>query len=557
MAQPAVHSRKKRQHRMKKTLPLILMSGVFYGLAYPPFDLHLLIFVSLAIFLHLIVSADSMRRVLARSYFVFFTASLVAISWISVSGMQENADRFLIIAGIAVLFVYPLFFLPAAGFTFFVYRSLEKKNLGALALAVFPFLWTAFEYLSTWGQITFPWLLAGNSQTYLNGKIQFIEYTGVYGLSFWISAASVPLCLAGRYILSGKSYSKSIPYFAAAVLIYFIPDLINPAGKAAYTETKHINTGVIQPNVNPWEKWGGKQRELIDEYAGMIREIHSKDSALQLIVLPETAFPFYFREFFFENSYMKIKRLCDSINVPLLIGTPDLEYYDSTESAPKDARIRKQTGAKYDTYNSAVLFEAGKDKTTYDIYHKVKLVPGSERMPYQEHVPFIKNLIEWGVGLGSWQIGRDTILFRLGDEEKFNAAICYESVFPGFFAEFVKRGAGFSVIITNDGWWGELAGTHQHSRYAVLRAVENRRWIVRCANTGISSFIDPYGKLHDETQINSMAMITKKIGYIEEKTFYSMHGDVFADACLWFSAFAVLLSFLAGIFSPNAPGGRP
>ena len=556
MTQPAVHRTKRKQHRMKKTLPLILISGVLYGFAYPPFDLHLLIFVSLAIFLHLIVSADSVWRALARSYFVFFTASLVAISWISVSGMQDNADRFLIIAGIAVLFVYPLFFLPAGGITYFVCKSFEKKSLGAFALAVFPFLWTAFEYLSTWGQITFPWLLAGNSQTYLSGKIQFIEYTGVYGLSFWISAASVPLYLAGKCILSGNSYTKAVTYFAAAVVIYFIPDLINPVGKIDYAEMKQINTGVIQPNVNPWEKWSGKQRELIDEYAGMIREIHSRDSSLQLIVLPETAFPFYFREFFFENSYMKIKRLCDSINIPLLIGTPDLEYYDSTETVPKDARIRKQTGAKYDTYNSAVLFEAGKDKSSYDIYHKVKLVPGSERMPYQEHVPFIKNLIEWGVGLGSWQIGRDTILFSLGDKEKFNAAICYESVFPGFFAEFVKRGAGFSVIITNDGWWGELAGTHQHSRYAVLRAVENRRWIVRCANTGISSFIDPYGKLYDETPINSMAMITKKIGYIEEKTFYSVHGDVFADTCLWFSAFAVLLSVLARIFSPKAPRGR-
>ncbi len=519
-----------------RPLLLIIASGLLYGLSYPPLDFHLLIFFSLAILLHLIFKGRSLLRVLGRTYLVFFVASLTAISWISVSGMQENADPFLIVAGLSVLIVYPLFFLPAAGLMFFLFRTFDRKDVRIIPLLSFPVVWTAFEYLSTWGQITFPWLLSGNSQTSLLGKIQFIEYTGVYGISLWISIISVLIYYAFFAKIEeseNRSVKKTVLIMFVAVIVYFLPDVVNPLIRKEYKAVASYDIGIVQPNVNPWRKWGGKQGDLISDYVTMIKEVHEKDTGVKMIVIPETALPYYFKESLFEESYLKLKALCDSLNVPILAGTPDLEYYSDPSSAPKDARIRKQTGEKFDTYNSAVLFEPGLDKNSYKVYHKMKLVPGSERMPYQEHLPFIKNLVEWGVGLGSWQIGSDTILFEIDDERFFNSAICYESVYPGFFAEFVKRGAGFCVIITNDGWWGKLAGTHQHSQYAVLRAIENRRWIVRCANTGISSFIDPYGKMYDETEINEKALITREVGYINEKTFYSVNGDVFADSCIW------------------------
>jgi apolipoprotein N-acyltransferase len=357
-----------------------------------------------------------------------------------------------------------------------------------------------------------------------------------------------------------QDLKRTVAVITIAIVMYFLPDIVNPFLKSEFKETKKVDIGIIQPNVNPWKKWGGKQGDLITDYIGMIKELHSKDPDIKMIVIPETAFPYYFKESFFDESYLSIKNLCDSLSLPILAGTPDLEYYKDPSAAPKDARIKKSNGEKYDTYNSAVLFEPGLDKNSYKVYHKMKLVPGSERMPYQEHFPFIKNLIEWGVGLGSWQIGRDTILFRLDNDTYFNSAICYESVYPGFFAEFVNRGANFCVIITNDGWWGKLAGTYQHSRYAVLRAIENRRWIVRSANTGISSFIDPNGNMYDETRINEESLLSREVGCIKEKTFYSMHGDMFADVCAWGAL--VLMVFTIGFrrtlsVIPKAPSRRP
>ncbi len=529
-----------------RPLLLIIVSGLLYGLSYPPLNFHLLIFFSLAILIHLIFTAKSLLRVLGRTYMTFFVASLTAISWISVSGMQENADPFLIVAGISVLIIYPLFFLPAAGLMFILFKTFDRNDLRLIPLISFPVVWTAFEYLSTWGQITFPWLLSGNSHTTLLSKIQFIEYTGVYGISLWISIISVLIYISLFSKADGnerRTVKSTALTLLAAVMVYFLPDIINPLMRKEYKAVASYDIGIVQPNVNPWRKWRGKQGDLISDYVTMIKEIHDKDTGMKLIVIPETALPYYFKESLFEESYLKLKGLCDSINVPILAGTPDLEYYSDPSTAPKDARIRKHSGEKFDTYNSAVLFEPGLGKDSYEVYHKMKLVPGSERMPYQEHFPFIKNLIEWGVGLGSWQIGRDTILFRIDDERFFNTAICYESVYPAFFAEFVKRGAGFCVIITNDGWWGKLAGTYQHSQYAVLRAIENRRWIVRSANTGISSFIDPYGNMYDETEINEKALISREVGYITDKTFYSVNGDVFADSCIWGTLVLTVFAF--------------
>jgi apolipoprotein N-acyltransferase len=165
-------------------------------------------------------------------------------------------------------------------------------------------------------------------------------------------------------------------------------------------------------------------------------------------------------------------------------------------------------------------------------------------MPYQEILPFTKSLVEWGVGLSSWQIGRDTNIFILKDGTKFNTAICYESVYPEFFAGFVDKGADFSVIITNDGWWGKFFGTYQHNRFAVFRAVENRRWIARCANTGISDFIDPYGNYYEETMIDEKINIVFNAGIRKEKTFYTMNGDIFSKICLLSGVIFFAISFM-------------
>ncbi len=522
----------------KKFFFPVLAAGLFYGLSFPPVNLYFLIFFSFVIILDITLKSSSYKQVIVRTYFVFFIASLVSVSWISISGMQENADRFLIFGGLFVLIVYPLFFIPPVLIYYFTNRNLAAKYPRYISLIAFPFLWTGFEYLQTFGQINFPWIFAGNSQTYNLSKIQYADITGLFGVSFWICTLSILIFYLFKR-LSGNDRRvlsvKNILFISLIVLIYFLPDIYDSNSNKNYPSEGQIRVGIVQPNINPWNKWGGKkQSDLIYGYTEQIKKIHSENPDVSMIILPETALPYYFREAYFESRYNVIKNICDSLNLPLLIGTPDSRIYEDPSAAPVDAKIMKSTGIKYDAYNSAVLFEPLVDKNDLQKHDKIKLVIGSERMPYQEIFPFTKNLIEWGVGIGNWQIGKDTNIFVLPGGAKFNTAICYESVYPEFFASFVNKGADFSVIITNDGWWGKLFGTYQHNRFAVFRAVENRRWIARCANTGISDFIDPYGNMYEETEINEKADIVLDIGLIKEKTFYTIHGDLFSRVCLFF-----------------------
>ncbi|MEO8665715.1 MAG: apolipoprotein N-acyltransferase [Ignavibacteria bacterium] len=539
----------------KKIFLQVIIAGIFYGLSFPPVNLNFLIYFSFVLIIDVLLKSIRLKQIFLRTYGVFFTAGLLAISWIGLSGMRDNADSFLIIAGVFVLFIYPLFFIPPAILFYFINKNFSSGKLKYISLIIFPFLWTAFEYIQTLGQINFPWLFAGNTQSYNLNKIQFAEYTGVFGVSFWICVTSVALYVLFNK-LSAKSWKilspKSITVFALIIIIFFLPDLFNVLNKNTFTESGKIKIGIVQPNIDPWEKWSGKQNDLINDYLDQIRKICSQDREIQLIVLPETALPYYFKERHFEERYLLIKDLCDSINIPIVIGTPDLQYYDNQPAAPDDAKIMKSSGLKYDTYNTAVLFEPGKDKNIYQKHHKIKLVIGSERLPYKELLPFAKNLVEWGVGLSSWQIGEDTNIFALPDGVTFNTAICYESVYPEFFAGFVNKGADFSVIITNDGWWGKFFGTYQHNQFAVFRAIENRRWIARCANTGISDFLDPQGKMYLETPINEKRNIIFEIGLIQDKTFFCKHGDLFSKVCFYAGVlvFAISFFFRKGISSP-------
>ena len=181
----------------------------------------------------------------------------------------------------------------------------------------------------------------------------------------------------------------------------------------------------------------------------------------------------------------------------------------------------------------------------------MRLVPFAERIPYAESIPFLIEPLRWGVGISNWGIGKDSTVFEdTNHHAKFLAMVCYESIFPEFVSSFVKRGAEFLVFITNDSWWGNTSGARQHCQYAVLRAVENRRWVVRCANGGISCFIDPLGKMYDKTQMYTEASIIRSIEPRTEQTFYTKHGDWLPRIAGMISGLFIAGSFLRFLFIP-------
>ena len=515
---------------------LCIISGLFLGLAFPPVNMYYLAFFGFAIYAYIVTSSKTYKEVMKRSFLIFFIWELYTVSWVPLSGFTKP-DYFMVIGGLLILILHPIvYYIPLTLTYFFIVKHLKVKRYPNLTLIFLPIVWVAFEYLQTTNQVTFPWLTLGYTETYNLEKIQYIEYTGIYGISAWICSIGVMIFYLFRKI-SEREWKlrspKALGLAAGIVLLYFLPNVYNgvTSSKEIYTDNKSdgsIRVGVIQPNKNPWFKWEADHFRITNDYVDIMKELVRTEPKPDLLIMPETSLPYHLRWNWNDSKLKIITDFVDKEGIPLLVGAPDLYYYPEGAYVPPDAREFNKSKKKYDVFNTAFLIEKGTGKDSFQVHNKSRLVIGSERIPYQESIPFLKDIVPWAVGIGSFQMGTDTTLFNLDGKYKFNVAICYESVYPQDYADYINKGADFSVIITNDGWWGKLFGTYQHNQYAVLRAIENRRWIARSANTGISCVIDPYGNFYDETPINERRFFNAGIGIRKEKTFYTMNGDVFA-----------------------------
>ena len=522
----------------KNLLLLSASTAIALGLAFPPFPLGIVACFAFIPFLILTEKIESYVRFFRYSYATFLFFVLISLYW--VGGFTHFKDPYLMIAGIALFLWQPFFFTIPASLYYFV----RKRVSNDISILTFPLIWVTFEWLYALGEFAFPWLSVGNTQTYNLLKIQFVDQTGVFGLSLWVLSINV---LAFFFIRSISGYySKSIRYvlLPVIVIVYIAPDFYGRQKIVSNSEKSDkagITVGVVQPNVDPWNKWEGSKTFLgrwqqVLSYLDIIRENITEST--DMVVLPESAILLNVPELFEQSN--EIHRVVDSLNVTLLSGYAKvLYYYDN--SAPVSSNILKGTNIRYDSYNSILMFEP--DSRKIQTYSKMRLVPFAERIPYADRVPFLIEPLRWGVGISNWGMGRDSTLFkndRLGS--KFLSMVCYESIFPEFVASFVNKGAEFLVFITNDSWWGNTSGARQHNQYAILRAIENRRWVVRCANGGISSFIDPMGRMYDKTEMYTEDFIQRQIEPLTMKTFYSQNGDWIARICASITMFIFLFS---------------
>jgi len=551
--------------KLKRTL-LYILSGLCLAFAFPPFNVYTLYFPGIVLLIHFVHSSKNFKQAFTKSYFSVLSFELVTVSWISLSGLRESADKFMILAGFLELVLHsamltlPLiiyFYSRKPIIAYFKSKNLKSGNV--VALFTLPFIWVTTEYLYALPQVSFPWLTAGNAFTTALSKIQFIEITGVYGISFWVMIISCFVYILFEKSVQHKDSFKSlirrkdvITLLIVVFVLYFLPDvytIFTSAGKryTNYVSEGKIKVNILQPNVNPWKKWGAKQNDLVNDYVDLIKLSDTTTPKPDLMILPETAVPFYLLDHYYSDKYNTIKEAVEESNTPLLIGIPDLVYYNDSIKAKSDSKENKSSGQKYDTFNSSVLIQPGEEKVSHQKYAKIKLVIASERMPYQEKLGILKDFISWSVGISSFQIGWDTTIFKLKDKYRFNTAICYETMYPEFFAAFMDKGSTFSVIITNDGWWGKLFGTYQHNQFAILRAVENRRWIARCANTGISCTIDPYGNMYNISPIDEKYIISDYIGINSGVTFYSQHPYLFPNILLLISVMIIIASLVLRI----------
>jgi apolipoprotein N-acyltransferase len=207
-----------------------------------------------------------------------------------------------------------------------------------------------------------------------------------------------------------------------------------------------------------------------------------------------------------------------------------MSVYEDSSLAPPSAKRIRSTGERYDDFNAAAFFQPRKREV--DWYGKMKMVPLAERVPYADAFYYL-DFLRWGVGIGGWQIGRDSTIFvDQTSGARFCVMICYESTYPDFVAAFVRKGAEFISVITIDSWWGHMSGAFQHRQFAVLRAIENRRWVARCALGGYSGFIDPYGRYHDMTGLFERRIISRAIPRHTDLTLYTRYPGLLPLCCV-------------------------
>jgi len=387
--------------------------------------------------------------------------------------------------------------------------GLLMRRWGTLAVLTAPILWTAFEYLLSVGELGFPWLLLGHSQAAFPSLIQGAEYTSVYGISLWIVLVNALVFLAAAAPWGRFGRLASVSFCALAL---GLPWLYGRAVLAAHPPVgTGVRVGVVQNNIGR-EKWerGGLERSLrsLEELSRAAAEHHA-----DLVVWPETAVPCHLA--WRAECRSRVERLVEELDVPLLTGAPDA---DPDTRAP---------------YNAAFFFVPGRPE--YQTYAKMHLVPFGERTPFRDRIPLLRD-IDWAaltgdLGPAEFAPGDERALFSLSGS-RFATLICFETVFPDFVRRSVREGADFLVNITNDSWFGATAGPYQHAQLAVLRAVENRISIARCATSGISLFIDPWGRTSEATELFTPAVRVAAVPLRQGETLYTRHGDVVAQLSL-------------------------
>ncbi len=521
-------------------LALGAVSGLLLALAFPPFHFEWLAFVGLVPFLFAIDDAPHYKEVFKLTYFSFLVFNLLSIYW--VGGWSTQADPFLMIGGAALVIGHPLFFTVPM----LVYHFIQKRLGKTPALFLFPFLYLSFEHLHSITQIAFPWLTLGYSQSYNLADIQFASYTGLFGVSLQILIVNVLFAYALMlWLKNPKQNMRRAGFtFTAGLLFVMIPEIyglvvLSNAKDVKYR--KNLRVAVIQPNINPYAKWVAAPDEILHTYEQETKHVLNRNP--ELVVWPETAIPFYILLPPYSYDRESLQSFVDTTGISLLSGVPLAHYFADSSEADPTSHYDEFMREYYNAYNGAALFLP--DSDVYQTYKKIILVPFGERIPYANELPFLIKPLKWGVGISNWSRGRDTTVFRLTNGLRFSTVICYESVFPGFVRQFVRKGADFLVVITNDGWYGKSSGPYQHAAYAIFRAVENHRSVVRSANTGISEFIGPYGRYIGRlTKLDEKATLFANIPIDTQMTFYSEHGN-------WIAHLAELIasaSIIWGLF---------
>jgi apolipoprotein N-acyltransferase len=408
--------------------------------------------------------------------------------------------------GLAVWVAVPVMILLAAYLAIYVglfalLVRVATARWGVAGVWLAPLFWVATEWARSWVGGGFPWVLLGTSQAAVLPIVQVASVVGVYGLSALIvlvssAAAVVTLTRAPLH----RRWAAGV---AALLVLVAAGGVIRVTGGGLLRSGTGLRVGLVQGSIDQAQKWDPRFRDaILARYINLSRQVIADGAGL--VIWPEAATPFYFDA---ESSLAEpVRRLAAQTRTPFVIGSDEMT--PGTGGEP---------GA---IYNAAVM--VGADGRSLASYRKMTLVPFGEYVPLRRLLFFVSPLVE---AVGDFSAGTDAVVFD-ADGRRISVAICYESVFPGIARQFVEGGSQLLATITNDAWFGRSSAGYQHFEQGIVRAVEQGRYVVRAANTGISGAVDPYGRVLATSALFEPAALVVDVRLLDHRTIYSRTGDL-------------------------------
>ncbi len=482
---------------------LAVVSGIMIGASYPPLKLGVIVYLAFIPLIEIVTSARP-GKAACLAFLAGLISNTIALYWLAFNSGATFWVVFLSLVG-AVIYLSAQWSILASVVAWFHSRT-------GKGLLMFPFLWVTMEYFQSFGLLAFPWISLATTQADYLAPIQLVEFTGIYGMTFWIILLNTQLY---RLLTSPAPLLPRLRIWTAVVLvlpwIYGYGRMLSfPAQSSNEVE---LSIAVVQPNMGPHEKWDRSKRQWVFEVLDSLY-VEAAQKGVDMVVWPESAVPTYLRRDRFRRKF--IQNRVEEFGVPLFTGALDFD--------------RKDGFLKH--YNSIFMFNVDGSLETY---YKIHLVPLAEYNPLDAQVSLTENL-----SFGHYNPGTRYTDFFL-KESQFAGVICYESSFPRLVHRLVSQGARFLVVVVNDGWFGNTSEPYQHVALSRLRAVEHRMPVLRSANTGISVHVDKAGRFKSKLDLDERGIIYAGFSPSDGLTFYGRFGDLFAFLI-------TLVTFLGGFW---------
>ncbi len=494
-------------------LLLPLLAGILASASFPRIGLGCLAWISTAILALFVSECLTVRTAILGGLVAGAIERSALLIWIppvmsKYGGLPQAEAWGAFVPLIVMLALFPAAVCAATRFL--------MNRLGEGLILAFPILWVAMEYSLSYVPFGgFPWLLAGYSQTKYLPLIQIADLTGIYGVSFVLLWFNVSL--AWVYVKRTAGRRRFLPMTTAVVLI---------SASLAYGWTRIRHWGGLEPDrrvamiqgdLSADEDWQQLRWDLEEGYARLAARIRPGDA--DLLVLPEAPSPVTFEQ---DADYREsMRRLAGRFGLGLIFNNI---AYEEVNGEPR-------------YFNSAYFMNSqGEVVARYD---KIHLVPFGEYIPLKRLFGFAQTVTK---DVGGFDPGSAYSVALVGGQP-VNAIICFEAVFPRLEREFVLRGSRLIVNLTNDRWYGTSAAPYQHLLMSRWRAIENRRYLLRATNSGISAVIDPLGRVRASTALLTRDVCLGRFAFVSETSFYSRHGDWFAGLC----AMITVVLLVAGV----------